>query len=33
MSENVGPGKQDCYMQPSILIALLDGRSHGYELL
>ena len=33
MSEKVGSGKQDRYMQPSILMALLDGRSHGYELL
>jgi len=33
MSEKVGPGKPDRYMQPSILMALLDGESHGYELL
>ena len=33
MSEKVGPGKPDRYMQPSILLALLDGESHGYELL
>jgi poly-beta-hydroxybutyrate-responsive repressor len=33
MSEKIGPGKPDRYMQPSILMALLGGPSHGYELL
>ena len=33
MAEKIGPGKPDRYMQPSILMALLDGSSHGYELL
>ena len=33
MSEKVGPGKPDRYMQPSILMALLGGESHGYEML
>ncbi len=33
MAEKRAPGKPDRYMQPSILMALLDGRSHGYELL
>uniref|UniRef100_I2PY88 Putative transcriptional regulator n=1 Tax=Desulfovibrio sp. U5L TaxID=596152 RepID=I2PY88_9BACT len=33
MSEKIGPGKPDRYMQPSILMALLGGESHGYELL
>ena len=33
MSEKIGGGKQERYMQPSILMALLDGQSHGYELL
>ena len=33
VSEKIGQGKQERYMQPSILMALLDGRSHGYELL
>jgi len=33
MSEKIGPGKPDRYMQPSILMALLAGESHGYGLL
>ncbi len=33
MAEKIGPGKPDRYMQPSILMALLDGKSHGYEML
>ena len=33
MSEKIGGGKQERYMQPSILMALLGGQSHGYELL
>ena len=33
MSEKIGPGKPDRYMQPSILMALLTGESYGYELL
>jgi PadR family transcriptional regulator, regulatory protein PadR len=33
MSEKIGPGKPDRYMQPSVLMALLAGESHGYELL
>ncbi|MGD9609991.1 MAG: PadR family transcriptional regulator [Desulfovibrionaceae bacterium] len=33
MSEKIGPGKPDRYMQPSILMALLGGESYGYEML
>lgn len=33
MSEKIGPNKPDRYVQPSILMALLDGKSYGYELL
>jgi len=33
MSEKIGPNKPDRYIQPSILMALLDGKSYGYELL
>ena len=33
MAEKRAPGKPDRYMQPSILMALLGGPSHGYELL
>ena len=33
MSEKIGPGKPDRYMQPSILMALLSGESYGYEML
>lgn len=33
MPEKIGPNKPDRYVQPSILMALLDGKSYGYELL
>jgi poly-beta-hydroxybutyrate-responsive repressor len=28
-----GPGKPERYVQPSILMALMQGRAHGYELI
>jgi len=33
MPDKISPGKPDRFMQPSVLMALLDGKSHGYELL
>lgn len=33
MTEKTGPNKPDRYIQPSILMALLDGESYGYEML
>ncbi len=32
MPGKIGPAKPDRYMQPSILLALLEGESYGYEL-
>ena len=33
MSGKPGGGKRDRYIQPSVLMALLEGTSYGYELI
>ncbi|THB63336.1 MAG: PadR family transcriptional regulator [Desulfovibrio sp.] len=33
MSGGAGGGKRDRYVQPSVLMALLEGSSYGYELI
>ena len=33
MSGKPGGGKRERYVQPSILMALLEGKSYGYELI
>lgn len=33
MKKQSGQGKPERYMQPSLLMALLGGRSYGYELI